>query len=155
MRWLVQVNLLLHSNSSITTLHACQCVQPGLEYFQDIFETADNLSQPLSCFKAAHLIDPTRVNDLQLTAADVWILANYPFINDYDLDRLILELPAYLAASLKWGLCHWHPWLVEKTHGSITQMVRGSSEDIFCQPSSAGSEQVFSLLKASFSDQKE
>ena len=50
---------------------ACQCVQPGLECFQNIFGSAHNLSQPLSCFKAACLIDPTRVNGLQPTAADV------------------------------------------------------------------------------------
>lgn len=38
-RWLVQVNLLLHS--SITTSQACQCAQPALEYFQNILGTAD------------------------------------------------------------------------------------------------------------------
>ena len=63
---------------------ACQRVQPGLEYFQNIFGSVDNLSQPLSCFKAARLIDPTRVNDLQPTAADVRELPNFPFINDND-----------------------------------------------------------------------
>ena len=78
---------------------ACQCVQPGLEYFQNIFGGVDNLSQPLSCFKAARLIDPTRVNDSQPTAADVRELANFPFINDNDVDGLILELPQYLAAA--------------------------------------------------------
>ena len=85
--------------SCTAVLQLSQCVQPGLEYFQNILGSVDNLSQPLSCFKAAHLIDHTRVNDLQPTAADLREFANFPFINDNDGDGLILELPQYLATS--------------------------------------------------------
>ncbi|CAB4043690.1 RNA-directed DNA polymerase from transposon BS, partial [Paramuricea clavata] len=79
--------------------YACQCVQPGFNYFLDTFANADNLSQPLSCFKAARLVDPRRVNDLVPTVADVKELGNFPFISNTDLDGLVAELPAYLAAS--------------------------------------------------------
>ena len=133
---------------------ACQCVQPGLEYFQNIFGSVDNLSQPLSCFKAARLIDPTRVNDLQPTAADVRELANFPFINDNDVDGLILELPQYLAASngvYATDILDW--WKRHKE--ALPRWSREAAKIFLCQPSSTAAERVFSLLKASFSDQQQ
>ena len=38
--------------------YACQCVQPGFDYFLDTFASTDNLSHPMCCFKAARLVDP-------------------------------------------------------------------------------------------------
>ena len=129
-------------------------MQPGLEYFQNILGSVHNLSQPLSCFKAAHLIDHTRVNDLQPTAADLRELANFPFINDNDGDGLILELPQYLATSNGVHATDILDWW--KRHKEALPRWSREAVNIFlCQPSSAAAEQVFSLLKASLSDQQQ
>lgn len=133
---------------------AYHCVQPGLEYFQNIFGSVDNLSQLLSCFKAARLIDPTRVNDLQPTAADVRELANFPFINDNDVDGLILELPAYLTASNGVHATDILDWW-KRHKEALPRWSREAAKIFLCQPSSAAAERVFSLLKASFSDQQQ
>ena len=79
--------------------YACQCVQPGFNYFNATFASVDNLSHPMCCFKAARLVDPRKVNDLIPSVTDIKELENFPFIKNSDLEELILELPAYMAAS--------------------------------------------------------
>ena len=132
---------------------AWQCVQPGLEYFQNIFESVDNLSQPLSCFKAARLY-PTRVNDIHQKAADVRELANFPFIYDNDVDGLILELPQYLAASSGVHATDILDWW-KRHKEALPRWSREAAKICLCKPSSAAAERVFSLLKASFSNQQQ
>ena len=134
--------------------YACQCVQPGFNYFLDTFANADNLSQPLSCFKAARLVDPRRVNDLVPTVADVKELGNFPFISNTDLDGLVAELPAYLAAST--GVHNDDILAWWKRHEDVLPRWSREARKIFlCQPSSAAAERAFSLLKASFNEQQD
>ncbi|CAB4023964.1 RNA-directed DNA polymerase from transposon BS [Paramuricea clavata] len=131
--------------------YACQCVQPGFNYFLDTFANADNLSQPLSCFKAARLVDPRRVNDLVPTVADVKELGNFTFISNTDLDGLVAELPAYLAAST--GVHNDDILAWWKRHEDVLPRWSREARKIFlCQPSSAAAERAFSLLKASFNE---
>lgn len=136
--------------------YACQCIQPGFNYFLDTFASADNLSHPMCCFKAARLVDPRKVNDLMPTVADIKELGNFPFIKDNDLDELILELPAYMAASNgidndSIDILDW--W---KRHEKLLPCWSREARKLFlCQPSSAAAERAFSLLNASFNDQQE
>ena len=69
--------------------YACQCVQPEFDYFLDTIASADNLSHPMCCFKAARLVDPRKVNDLMPSVTDIKELGNFPFVKNSDLEKLI------------------------------------------------------------------
>ena len=135
--------------------YACQCVQPGFDYFLDTFASADNLSHPMCCFKATRLVDPRKVNDIMPSVTDIKELGNFPFIKNSDQEKLILELPSYMAASnginnsigiLEWWKRH------EKLLPSWSMEAR---KLLLCQPTSAAAERAFSLLKASFNYRQE
>ena len=86
------------------------------------------------------------------TAISVDSLTIFPFLNQQEtLSNLKKELPSYLAkcsdvATLK---CHCNG-MVEAVEGQFTE----PTKVFFIQPSSAAAEVVFSLLNASFSEQK-
>lgn len=135
--------------------YACQCVQPGFDYFLDTFASADNLSHPMCYFKAARLVDPRKVNDVMPSVNGIKKLGNFPFIKNSDLEKPILELPNYMVASNginnSTDILEW--W---KRHEKLLPSWSMEAQKLFlCQPTSAAAEQAFSLLKASFNDRQE
>ena len=135
--------------------YACQCVQPGFDYFLDTYASADNLSHPMCCFKAAHLVDPRKVNDLMPSVTDIKGLGNFPFIKNSDLEKLILELLAYMAASN--GINNSIDILNGgKRHEKLLPSWSMEARKLFLsQPTSAAAERAFSLLKALFNYRQE
>ena len=51
--------------------YGMNCVKDGIEYFNNKF--GDDSASPLNAFKAARLFSPSKVNDIQPSAADVEI----------------------------------------------------------------------------------
>ena len=109
----------------------------------------------MCCFKAARLVDPRKVNDLMPSVTDIKELGNFPFVKNSDLEKLILELPAYMAASNginnSIDILEW--W---KRHEKLLPSWSMEARKLFlCQPTSAAAERAFSLLKALFHDRQE
>ena len=70
------------------------------------------------------------------------------------MDGLILELPEYLAASTGVHATDILDWW-KRHKKALPGWSREAAKIFLCQPSSAEAEQVFSLLKAFFSDKQE
>jgi len=133
--------------------HAKQCVQPGLEYFKQQLDTS--LKIPLMAFKAARLINPTVIRNLNPEASTVDLLRSFPFITADNITNLKAELPVYLAKSedlddsvdkLLW-------WKNQET--SLPTWCAVVKKILLVQPSSAAVERVFSLLNSAFGDQQD
>ena len=137
--------------------YASKCVQPGLEYFKSKFcgDSAE-LKDTLDAFKAARLFIPHRLVEMNADVNAIDSLAAFPFLNNPSvLNNLKLELPTYVGLAqdvspendtLNWwkGHCRDLPtWSV------------AVKDIVLVQPSSAASERVFSLLKASFKAQQD
>ena len=75
--------------------YAAACAQPGLQYFADC--KANSMKEPLTCFKAARLFSPTKIEEMKPSTSEVDILAAFPFLSG-GLNALKTELPSYLAA---------------------------------------------------------
>ena len=129
------------------------CIKPGYQFYHHKFSVQFNGT--VRAFKAARLCFPVQVQALNLTAAALEELRNFPFANDNaTIANLAQELPLYRAASdgvtvtceLTWWanhkdtLPHWS-LLVKKL--------------LLIQPSSASTERVFSLLTNAFGSQQE
>ena len=83
-------------------------------------------------------------------------LGNVLFIENSDLEKLILELPAYMAASN--GINNHSIDILDwwKRHEKLLPSRSMEARKLFlCQPTSAVAERAFSLLKASFNDRQE
>ena len=101
------------------------------------------------------MFNPTKVIDLKPDAGAVDSLQAFPFIcNDPGqiINNLKSELPAYLAAvdgissdvkPLEW-------W--EHNENKLPHWSKVCKQLLLCQPSSAASERVFSILKNHFTD---
>ena len=74
--------------------YGISCVQPGLLYFQE--KLGSDTVHPVAAFKAARLFSPTKLIEIQPTAADIDILNIIPFLSQ-DLNHLKEELPTYFA----------------------------------------------------------
>ena len=121
--------------------HAKQCVQPGLEYFKQQLDTS--LKIPLISFKAARLINPSVIRNLNPEASTVDLLRSFPFITGDNITNLKAELPVYLAKAedlddsvdkLLW-------WKNQET--SLPTWCTLVKKILLVQPSSAAVERVF------------
>ena len=118
------------------------CVHPGLEYFDTKF--GNDLSPPVSVFKAARLFLPRKVHEMRILAADINALSVFPFLNDpTTINSLKVELPSYAAKAsdvspdfdvLEWWKCNKD----DLPHWSLA-----ARKVLVVQPSSAAAERVF------------
>ena len=134
--------------------YARQCVQPGLDYFE--MQISTNLRDAVSAFKAARLFSPQKVHTMQPTATTIDSLSIFPFLNKVEtLSGLKEELPSYIAkctdVSSSISPVDW--WKLNS--GSLPKWSSAARKILLVQPSSAAAERVFSLLKASFSEQQQ
>ena len=114
----------------------------------------DQLQPAVEIFKAARLFNPTKIAEIQPTAAILSDqLRKVPFLNnDACIDGLQRELPTYIAAATDVNpdinVLTW--WEIHEQE--IPNLAKACKKILLIQPSSAASERVFSLLENSFRD---
>ena len=134
--------------------YAEQCVTPAYTYFRDKFEKY--IKPIVDAFKAARFLNPSKMNELKPTAANIDALKSFPFLNsEQEISDLKSELPRYLAAaedvSPREDPIGW--W---KSHeDDLPHWAQSFKLVLLVQPSSAAAERVFSLLANSFSERQE
>ena len=82
--------------------YAMACIQPAYDYFASKFlNNGDQLQPAVEIFKAARLFNPTKIAEIQPTAAILSDqLRKVPFLNnDACIDGLQRELPTYIASA--------------------------------------------------------
>ena len=133
--------------------YAQKAIQPGLDYFKSQME--GTLKDALSAFKAARLFCPQKAHTMQPRAADLDSLKSFPFLNDDDIKGLKDELPVYLSkcSDTDANFCPLEWW--RRNCGDLPIWSACARKVLLVQPSSAASERVFSMLKASFHDQQD
>ena len=70
------------------------CVATGLQYFLDKF--SGELSESLAAFKAARLVCPQKMVEMQSNSQDIDAMQAFPFLKKPLLESLKKELPMYL-----------------------------------------------------------
>jgi len=109
---------------------------------------------PLEAFKAARLFSPLKAHTMQPNDEMVDTLKVFPFLIDV-IPLLKKELPNYLTktadVSEQFDPLEW--WKLNSSE--LPKWSYAARKVLVLQPSSAASERVFSLLKASFSSQQE
>ena len=134
--------------------YAKSCVSSAYAYFKSKFE--NDLKPAVLAFKAARYFSPSKMYEIQPSAADIDLLTSKPFLNfPALLNDVKAELPAYVAAaedaSTQVDPLQW--W---KSHESqLPKWAKACSLVLLMQPSSAAAEHVFSILSNSFSRQQE
>ncbi len=127
--------------------YASSCVQPGIHYFLEKF--GNDSTHPLAVFKAARLFSPSKVHDIQPTAADIDCLSVIPWLNVLELKE---ELPTYLAKASdvdsSTNILDW--W--ERNCFELPLWSSAAQKIFLIQPSSAAAERVFSLLNSTSDD---
>lgn len=135
------------------TQYARRCVQPGLDYFKNQMDV--KVKEALTAFKAARLFSPQKVDSMQPSTLDIDCLSAFPFFDGDFILKLKSELPTYLSkcadtdedfSVLKW-------W--KQNAPELPYWADAAQKVLLVQPSSAASERVFSLLKASFNEQQD
>ena len=134
--------------------HAKTCVEPCHSYFKR--QLTSSLKGPLKAFKAGRLFSPSLLDSMKPDITAVENLAAFPFLEDSIAD-LKQEFYLYVAKAVDVrinspdDLLKW--WKQNCT--DLPKWSTAAQKVFLVQPSSAASERVFSLLKASFSDQQE
>ena len=127
------------------------CVAPGLRYFNDKFSPSGDLGGSVAAFKAAGLVWPQKMVEIQPTSNDIDTLQTFPFLIESSvLENLKKELPVYLtkAADLDRNVDSVQWW---KDHSDdLPCWSAAAGKILLVQPSSAAAERVFSLLQNSF-----
>ena len=119
-----------------------------LQYFHGKF--SGELSENIAAFKAARLVWPQKMIEMQPASQDVDALQAFPFIKQPDLENLKQELSTYLAKAedLDDDVDPLHWW---KAHSKdLPLWSSAAKKTLLVQPSSAAAERVFSLLQSSF-----
>lgn len=76
-------------------MHGKVCVAPGLQYLNDKFSASGELGESVAAFKAARLVWPQKMVEMQPTFHDIDTLQ--AFLNQHTvLENVKKELPAYL-----------------------------------------------------------
>ena len=127
--------------------------QHGLDYFEKHFNSSQDM---LLAFKAARYFSPQKINDIQPNVEAINALKSFPFLNSKTiLDGLKGELPSYLAKvtdiDSSIDILQW--W--NQNESALPCWATAARKVLLVQPSSAASERVFSLLKASFNPQQQ
>ena len=143
----------IHHSETQLMAYAKKCIQPGFDYFRRQMST--NLQQAVAFFKAARLFSPHVVNIIRPTAASIDELSVFPFFTPQVLSELKEELPLYMskASGVNASVCPLEWWQLNS--GSLPKWSAKLQKVLLIQPSSAAAERVFSLLKASFSEQQQ
>ena len=153
------VNVVVRDITSDSTIQqqliadAKNCVQPGLDYFQNQFDTS--LSALRVAFKYARPFCPHKVGFLKPTAADVDGLSVFPFIKLQHISKLKEKLATYLAKAEGTSVHVNHLEWQKQGAAAVPTWAATARKILAMQPSSAATERVFSLLKSGFSNQQD
>ena len=74
--------------------HATSCVQPGISYYFQ--QLATNMKGPLEAFKAARLLSPSKLSEMNPGVMAVESLGSFPFLSSL-IPALKNEFPQYIA----------------------------------------------------------
>ena len=119
-------------------------------HFQQV---STNTNPALEVFKAARLISPFRLNEINPSVASLDTLTAFPFLGS-EIPTLKQELPLYQAAAQDVDCSH-DPLLFWKNHETeLPTWAKAARQVLLVQPSSAASERVFSLLRNSFGERQ-
>ena len=130
-------------------------MQPGIAYFNRQLSTS--LQIPLQAFKAARLFSPYKAYTMKPDDKMVDSLQVFPFLIHL-IPLLKSEMPLYIAktADVSKEMDDADPLEWWKLNASeLPYWSSAARKVLVLQPSSAAAERVFSLLKASFSDQQD
>ena len=153
------------ANERALQQHGLSCILPGFQYW--VAKKAE-LADQLVAYKAAAVFLPTKAKDSTAQQLQNLVrgLANFPFLKGEDVDGLLRQLPAYIAAvahlpdqqsreaesiSAKDPLEFWRE---HKGNADLTVWVEVLRRVLLVQPSSAAAERVFSLLANTFGPQQ-
>ena len=132
--------------------YGLQCVQPGLQYFQDKFST--DLQGNVEAFKAARLFVPKHAVELKPDADTIDCFTAFPFLTSEVIAKLKSELPSYLVkaadAPSDTPVLTW--W--KDNESKLPFWSSALKKIVLVQPTSAAAEMVFSLLNNSFGDKQ-
>ena len=115
-----------------------------------------SLKGALQAFKAAILLSPSHLHTMKPDIGDVETLAAFPFLKGSIAD-LKQEFYLYVAKAANVNIDS-HDEILKWWKQNTTNLPKWSlaaQKILLVQPSSAASERVFSLLKASFTDQQD
>ena len=128
--------------------YGMECLQPGIKYFKDQF--GDDNKSPVSIFKAARYFNPTKISELQPTAAEIGCVDAFTFLDLTTISSLKLELPLYLAKARDISeKCDPFEWW-KRYEVELPTWSKAVRNVLLVQPSSAAAECAFSLLNNSF-----
>ena len=131
--------------------HATSCVQPGISYYFQ--QLATNMKGPLEAFKAARLLSPSKLSEMNPGVMAVESLGSFPFLSSL-IPALKDEFPQYIALAEDVDPSY-DPLLFRKRHESnLPNWSKAARIVLLVQPSSAASERVFSLLRNSFGERQ-
>ena len=135
------------------TQYARNCIQPGLDYFKSQIDV--KVKDALLAFKAARLFSPHKVDSMKPTASDLDCLSAFPFFDANFILKLKSELPTYLSkcADTERDYCVLQWW--KQNSLELPYWAEAARKALLVQPSSAASERVFSMLKATFNEQQD
>ena len=129
------------------------CVQPGMQYFLTRF--TQDLKESVEAFKAARLFVPHRALEIRPDSNAINNFTSFPFFDPDTISHLKDELPDYLAkaadVSAEMDTLEW--W--RRHEESLPYWTAAFRKVLLVQPSSAAAERVFSLMKATFTDQQD
>ena len=134
--------------------YARHCIKGGLEYFNHQLTTS--MKESLAVFKACRLFIPQKVREMKPTASFIdESLSVVPFLDTNEREKLKIELPAYLArvADIDNDINPLEWWKRNST--TLPYFSSTAKKVVLVQPSSAASERVFSMLRATFDEQQD
>lgn len=133
--------------------YAQNAVQPALDYFKSQMEGP--LKDTLSAFKSARVFSLQQAHIMQPRAVNLDLLKSFPFVDKDVVKCFKDELPMYLSkcADTDLQFCPLEWWRM--TSSEIPTWSACACKLLLVQPSSAASERVFSILKASFHEQQD
>ena len=120
---------------------------------EEKFHPNGPLKKQLAAFDVAHLLLPTKINDV--VVVDVNIFNALPSMTPEWQNRLLAELPAYraLAHGAGYATDTWTWWCSQKD--ALPEWFQLATMCALLQPSSAAAERVFSKLRAFLSRRQE
>ena len=129
------------------------CLKPGIDYFMQRF--GNDVTSPLSAFKAARLYSPFKVSEMKPVAADVDAMCNFPFLNEPPINTsLKSELGTYISKAEDVASDVDIPLWWKNAEADLPAWASAAQKVLLVQPSSSIAERAFSLLANSFNNQQ-
>ena len=132
-------------------VYAKSCVQPGIAYYFQ--QLSSSTKEPLKAFKAARPFSPYKLQEVKPSTGAIDAFVSFHFLSS-NISALLEEFPLYIAAAEDVNISY-DPLQFWKQHeNDLPAWSQAARQILLAQPSSAASEQVFSLLRNSFGERQ-